>query len=104
MRRLFPFLICATALAQKPVRDPMKYPTTRTESVTETLFGVKVADPYRWLEDEKSPQVKEWMSAQDKVARDYLHALPGRERLVERLKQLFYIDAISAPQRRGNRY
>jgi prolyl oligopeptidase len=106
MKRICLFLfVCGCAAPQKPQikSDPMKVPT-RVEDIRETLFGVQVADPYRWLEDEKAPQVKEWMTAQDKVARDYLHALPGREQLAERLKQLFYIDAISAPTRRGNHY
>jgi prolyl oligopeptidase len=82
----------------------VKYPPTRSEDVRETLFGVEVRDPYRWLEDEKSPEVRTWMAEQDRFARAHLHALPQRERLMERLRALYYIDAIGAPQRRGKRY
>ncbi len=82
----------------------MSYPPTRVDDQKETLFGVEVDDPYRWLEDEKSPEVREWMAAQDQFARRYLSALPQRERLAARLRQLFYVDAISAPSRRGTRF
>jgi prolyl oligopeptidase len=77
---------------------------TRVDNVVDTLFGVKVADPYRWLEDAKSPEVKAWMAAQDGEARKYLAALPGREVLAARLKELFYVDYLSAPHRRGKRF
>jgi prolyl oligopeptidase len=82
----------------------MKPPATRAEDLRENHFGVEVADPYRWLEDEKAPEVKMWMAAEDAAAREFLGALPGRERLVARLKELFYVDAISAPVRRGERF
>ncbi len=66
--------------------------------------GVLVEDPYRWLEEESDPRVQEFVAAQDQRARDYLHALPGRAALRERLRSLFYVDAISAPRRYGSRY
>ena len=47
----------------------MTYPATRAEAVVDTLHGVEVADPYRWLEDEKSPEVQAWMKAQDAFTR-----------------------------------
>jgi prolyl oligopeptidase len=77
---------------------------TRVDDVKENLFGVTVSDPYRWLEDAGSPEVKAWMAAQDQEARRVLKDLPGRERLAARLKQLFYVDSISAPSRRADRW
>ena len=79
-------------------------PATRTEAIVDTLHGKTVADPYRWLEDEHSPEVQAWMQAQDDRTRAELAMLPGREALVERLKALFYYDAISAPTHRHGRY
>lgn len=67
-------------------------------------FGLPVADPYRWLEDEGDPLVQEFVAAQDERARQRLAALPGREELAQRLRSLFYVDAISAPRRYGSRY
>jgi prolyl oligopeptidase len=85
---------------------PLKYPPTRTVDVSDTYFGVKVTDPYRWLEDSpsKSPEVKAWLDAQNQLTRSYLDALPGREALRQRYQQLLRIDTISAPGRAGDRY
>jgi prolyl oligopeptidase len=82
----------------------MNYPPTRTEAVVDTLHGVKVPDPYRWLEDERSPEVQEWMRAQDAFTREHLAQVPGREALRRRFTELFYVESRSAPAVRGERY
>jgi len=68
------------------------------------LHGVTVTDPYRWLEDAKSPEVTSWMGAQDALARARLNAMPGRDAIADRLRQLLYYDALEAPIHRGTRY
>jgi len=80
------------------------YPETRRDNVVETIHGVQVADPYRWLEDASKPEVQAWMKAQDDYARAELAKLPGREALVKRLKELYYYDALGAPLHRKGRY
>jgi prolyl oligopeptidase len=82
----------------------MAYPPTRSEPVSDTLHGVQVKDPYRWLEEEKSPEVQAWMRAQDTLTRQQLSRIPGREALARRFRELFYTESISTPVRRGNRY
>ena len=82
----------------------MTYPATRAEAVVDTLHGVEVADPYRWLEDEKSPEVQAWMKAQDAFTRERLARYPGREALRQRFTELFYVESLSAPAVRGERY
>src|SRR4051812_27321966 len=77
--------------------------TTARDSVVETLHGEKVSDPYRWLENAKDPKVVSWMQAQDKAARSYLHALPHRDALLERLKSLAYVESTGVPLQRGGR-
>ena len=79
-------------------------PSTRTDAITETLHGVTVADPYRWLEDEHAPEVQAWMSAQDEYTRAELAKLPGRDELAARFRELFYYDAVSAPAHCKGRY
>ncbi|HVR72467.1 MAG TPA: prolyl oligopeptidase family serine peptidase [Vicinamibacteria bacterium] len=79
-------------------------PPTRRVDVKETLFGVEVHDPYRWLEDLKDPAVQAWMAEQDRAARTALGASPGRDRLLRRFRELYYVDAASAPLHRGGRY
>ena len=80
------------------------YPPSRTGDAAEVLHGATVLDPYRWLEDVKSPEVQAWMKVQDDLARQRLASLPARDAIAARLKELLYIDSISAPQHRGARY
>lgn len=101
----------ATTKPTKPMPDPTSttspthpWPATRADAIVETLHGKTVADPYRWLEDEHSPEVQAWMKAQDDVTRAALGTLPGRAALVARLKALFYYDAISAPTHKQGRF
>jgi prolyl oligopeptidase len=82
----------------------LKYPETRRDDVVEDLAGHRVADPYRWLEDAKVPEVAAWMRAQDDLSRSFLSELPGRDALAKRIAELTYIDAISPPYRRGDRF
>ncbi|WP_437957118.1 prolyl oligopeptidase family serine peptidase [Sorangium sp. So ce119] len=84
--------------------DRPAYPPTRAVPVKYTLHGVEITDPYRWLEDGDSPEVKEWMKSQDAFTRAELSRLPERDAIASRLKQLFYIDAVSAPRHRRGRY
>ncbi|HEX5855883.1 MAG TPA: prolyl oligopeptidase family serine peptidase, partial [Thermoanaerobaculia bacterium] len=88
--------------ADAAARTP--YPRSRTVEVGDVLHGVSVKDPYRWLEDVNSPETPAWMKAQDDLARQHLASLPGRDGLAARLKELLYIDSVSAPQHRGSRY
>lgn len=79
-------------------------PATRRGETVDTLFGVAVADPYRWLEDARDPEVVAWMAAQNAHAEAALDALPGRTALAARLRALAYADEVSAPIRRGGRW
>lgn len=76
-------------------------PATRRQDLVDTIHGTPVADPYRWLEAEKDPEVIAWMQAQDAHARQRLEALPGHDAIARRLGELLDIDAVSAPYHRG---
>ncbi len=99
------FLVCALAAVLVPrgatAESRLAYPPTRTVDAKDVLHGVTVPDPYRWLEDASSPEVKAWMTAQDDLARRELGKLPVRGKLLARLKELAYVDSVSAPVRRG---
>jgi prolyl oligopeptidase len=82
----------------------LPYPASRRVPVVDLLHGVRVSDPYRWLEDEASEEVKGWMQAQAKFANERLTALPERPALVARFRELFDIERVGAPQKRRNRY
>jgi prolyl oligopeptidase len=97
-------LICCAWLgvtvgAQKP-----QYPQTRKVDHTDTYHGVKVADPYRWLEDDNSPETAKWVEEQNKVTFAYLEKIPYRAKIKERLEQIYNYPKIGAPFRKGALY
>jgi prolyl oligopeptidase len=78
-------------------------PSRRDDTIVDTIAGRRVADPYRWLEDETAPEVQAWIDAQDAYARERLAGFADRAAIAERLRALFYFDAIGAPIRFGTR-
>lgn len=79
-------------------------PKTRVDNVAEKLHGVTITDPYRWLEDQNSPETRAWIDEQNRYTQSILGALPGRNAIRHRIEELLKIDTISAPIARGNRY
>src|SRR5688500_10927183 len=77
------------------------YPESKKVEVIDDYFGTMVADPYRWLENEKTPEVSAWVEAQNKVTFAYLDQIPYRQKIKERLTALFNYPRYSAPSRRG---
>jgi prolyl oligopeptidase len=80
------------------------YPPTRTTDTVDVLHGVRVADPYRWLEDGASPEVRRWAQEQNAFTREWLERLPEREPLRKRFRELYDIERVGPPVRRGQRY
>ncbi len=91
-------LLAPALLAQAPP------PKARTEPVRETLHGVEVVDPYRWLEDPASPDTKAWAAAQDAYAVSVVRSLPGRDALRDRVESLLRIETRSAPTEKAGLY
>lgn len=81
----------------KPSQPALVYPTTRTVDQIDDYHGAKVADPYRWLEDDTSPETTAWVEAQNRVTFDYLARIPFRDALRARLTELVNYPRISAP-------
>src|SRR5271157_3199221 len=73
------------------------YPPSRKDKVVDKVQGVEIADPYRWLEDAKSPEVREWVDKQNALTRSVLDKLPGREKIRNRLSTLLDIGTIGTP-------
>ncbi|HEY6330120.1 MAG TPA: prolyl oligopeptidase family serine peptidase [Blastocatellia bacterium] len=82
----------------------LQYPATKRVDQTDSYFGVSVPDPYRWLEDDNSPETMKWVEAENKVTFDYLGKIPYREKLKDRLATLFNYPKYGAPFRRGEYY
>jgi prolyl oligopeptidase len=83
---------------------PIKYPETKKVEVVEDYFGTKVEDPYRWLEDNDSPEVAAWVEAQNRVTFAYLDQISYRAQLKDRLMKLYNYPKFSSPQRRGDQF
>jgi len=79
----------------------LSYPVTKKVDVVDDYFGTKVADPYRWLENNDSPEVAEWVAAENKVTYSYLDQIPYRKAVFNRLSELYNYPKFSAPTRRG---
>jgi prolyl oligopeptidase len=76
---------------------------TRKVDVVDDYHGVKVTDPYRWLEDGDSADVKAWTDTENAVTRGFLDAIPGRERLTRQIRDLLEVGLVGAPEVRDVR-
>ncbi|RKW05241.1 MAG: S9 family peptidase, partial [Capnocytophaga sp.] len=106
MKYFFIPLGCALALSacqnnQKPAEtEQMKdftYPPTKEQVVEDDYFGTKIADPYRWLEDDRSAETEAWVKAQSQFTSDYLNAIPYRKTIKEQLEKLWNYEKSGAP-------
>jgi prolyl oligopeptidase len=98
----------AEAIMQTSVESPTEkrivYPESRRVEQVDEYHGVKVADPYRWLEDLDSQQTRDWVAAQNRLTSAYLAAIPEREPIRKRLTELWNYERYSVPAQRGGRY
>ena len=99
-----PFLTRAASDTKTDAKNKITYPETKKGEVVDDYFGTKVPDPYRWLENETSPETKAWVEDQNRVTFAYLDKIPYREKLKARLTELYNYPRISAPFRRGDTY
>ena len=79
-------------------------PPTPAHSVTDEYQSVQIADPYRWLEDAKSPQTRAWIDEQNKYTQQYLDQLKNRPEIMQQLTELERVDKYSMPALRGGKY
>ena len=79
-------------------------PASRVDPVADMLHGTKITDPYRWLEDQDSPQTRAWIDSQNQYTQAYLARIDGREKLRQRLEALRRYDTRSIPVARAGRY
>lgn len=82
----------------------LDYPQTRTIDLVEDYHGTPVPAPYRWLEDLNSPETQAWIEAQNALTFSYLDKLPARDKIRDRLTELWNFPKTGAPFKRGGRY
>ncbi len=78
-----------------------RYPNARTVEQTDDYFGTMVSDPYRWMEDVDSAELKTWVDAENELTQQYLAEIPVRETMQRRLMELINFERYTAPARRG---
>jgi prolyl oligopeptidase len=82
----------------------LSYPAARQVDQTDDYFGTTVSDPYRWMEDVDSAELKVWIDAENELTQRYLAQIPVRETIGQRLLELINFERYTAPARRGTRY
>lgn len=78
-------------------------PKAQTDDVVDVLHGVRVADPYRWLEDQQSAQTRAWINAEDVCTKGVLDSLADRKTIADRLAELMHTESVDVPLIRGGR-
>src|SRR5581483_3456072 len=111
MRRLIPLggllLGGLLVLSQVTAADqPLHYPDAKRVDHTDTYHGVKVADPYRWLEDDvrKSDDVKKWVEEENRLTEAYFKNIPERDKIRQHLTDLWNYEKQSPPSKQAGRY
>lgn len=95
--------LALAGVASIAAQEGPKPPETRRDDVVDDYSGVKVTDPYRWLEDQTSPETRGWIDKQNQYTRSVLDALPGRATIEKHVAELLKIDEFGVPTERGGR-
>ncbi|TGE04577.1 prolyl oligopeptidase family serine peptidase [Hymenobacter fodinae] len=93
-------LLSVPAFAQNSLKT-LPYPQTKKVDTITTYFGTKVADPYRWLENDQAADTKAWVQEENKVTQNYLSQIPFRETIRKRLETLWNYEKYGAPYKEG---
>lgn len=104
MKKIIPVILSGfMLLGVSCTQSKVKYPETPKEDVTDTYFGTQVSDPYRWLEDDSSERVADWVNKQNEVTFGYLNSIPFRGDIKNRLTELFDYSSVSIPFMEGGK-
>jgi prolyl oligopeptidase len=104
MLTLISVIMALGAAACQKSAAKLNYPVTKKVDQVDDYFGTKVADPYRWLEDDNAEDVKAWVQAENAVTFGYLDTIPFRPKIKARLTEIFNYPRYSSPFRVGDRY
>lgn len=106
MKKMFiPLVVAAVIVAGScNERIAVTYPVTKKVDSVDNYFGTKIADPYRWLENDTSKETTEWVKAQNAITFDYLSRIPFREKIREHLKKTWNYPRYSVPFKHGPFY
>jgi prolyl oligopeptidase len=97
-------IFCLVLSFSTTYSQPLAYPKTKKVNVTDTYFGTKVEDPYRWLEDDRSAETAEWVKEQNAVTNSYLEKIPFRDSIRSKMKSYWSSLKYNPPFRCGSNY
>src|SRR5437660_10990608 len=101
----FVFLVLTTyPLTAQDGAGVLSYPKPKSVEQTDDYHGVKVADPYRWLEDLDSEETRAWVEGENKLTFGYLSEIPAREKIKQRLTKRWNYERFGVPFKEGNNY
>lgn len=100
---LLAFWMLMIAVADAPAEE-VSYPPSRKSEVVDLYHGVRVADPFRWLEDDNAEETKAWVKEQNALTFSWLEKIPQRGMIRRRLEKLWNYERFGMPFRRGGRY
>ena len=104
LRKIAPSILGAALAALCVAQGPIKYPESIRMDQVDDYHGIKVADPYRWLEDTDSDKTAKWVAAQNELTFSYLNEIPERGQIRDRLTRLWNYEKYGTPWKQGNRY
>ncbi|MBU2900711.1 prolyl oligopeptidase family serine peptidase [Maribacter dokdonensis] len=107
MKNVIPALFAVALISScknesKPEPIIVNYPVTAKVDTVDTYFGTEVKDPYRWLEDDRSPETEAWVKDQNKTTFGYLEKIPFRNDLKNRLEKLWNYEKLGSPFKKGD--
>src|SRR5947209_715638 len=97
-------ILCSACVIAQTDNMPLVYPKAKTIDQVDDYHGVKVADPYRWLEDADSADTREWVEAENKLTFSYLDQIPYRAAIRDRMTKLWNYERFTVPAQQGGRY
>lgn len=103
MRKVLILFTCMMT-AQSMMAQKINYPQTMRDDTVDDYFGVKVADPYRWLENDTSAQTAAWVEAENRVTQTFLQKIPQRAKLAKRLKEVANYEKIGLPAEHNGKW
>ena len=98
------FVACATATQPPKATTKATVPASQSQPVVETLHGVTVTDPYRWLEDQEAPATRDWITRENAYTDAMIGGLPQKQAAAARVEEMLNTDQVGTPTVKGGRY
>jgi prolyl oligopeptidase len=103
-KKILPLIAITACSAFQMKAQSLNYPETKKGTQSDNYFGTKIDDPYRWLENDTAMETGEWVKTENAVTQQYLSNIPFRQKIHDRLTELWNYERVSAPDKEGDWY